>query len=664
MKSISRFFLIVIFSSFTVIVQGQSTDNPFLINYAPKTIQAPAFKEMQKPSRNPDVIITVIATDTLAKVSTYLYGANSNPYIGNIDQEPKLIGYLKQLSPHIIRLPGGSLSDQFFWDASPGNLPAGVPDSIWDDNTGQWSHDYIWYGRNSWSFPIDGYYNMLRETNTEGIITVNVGYARYGKTDHPIQQAAHYAADWVRYDNGRTKYWEIGNENYGSWEAGYRINTSTNKDGQPEYINGELYGKIAKVYIDSMKAAAKEIDSQIYIGTQIYDQQPPSYDNIAVNWNSGYFKSAGDAADFYIEHNYFTEFNQNSTPDQIFNSVNSQFSSADNYYPKQIEALGAKAKPIAMTEWNIFAWGSKQRTSFINGMHATMVLGELAKRPKYGEASRWDIANSYDDGADMGMFKVEDSSQPPIGVPKWNPRPVFFYMYYFQKFFGDHSILTSVSGNDQIVTYASTFHSGQLGVVVVNKSTSGHTVEIKPDFFTVGSRYFLYSLTGGTDNPPFSLVVNVNGAGSDYSTGGPIHELDTLKAWSAYTENGIILDSPARSVQFILIDSDKQGTAIQPDNPSPNKPVEFKLNQNYPNPFNPTTQITYTLKNTTHVTIKVYNVLGQYVAKLVDGKETAGVHQIQWDGRNASGNIVGSGVYIYRMQTNQFTKSRKMIFMK
>lgn len=65
-----------------------------------------------------------------------------------------------------------------------------------------------------------------------------------------VASAAHMAADWVRFDNGRTKYWEIGNENFGDWEAGYRINTANNHDGQPEFATGLLYGQHLKVFAD------------------------------------------------------------------------------------------------------------------------------------------------------------------------------------------------------------------------------------------------------------------------------------------------------------------------------------------------------------------------------------------------------------------------------
>jgi hypothetical protein len=104
---------------------------------------------------------------------------------------------------------------------------------------------------------------MLQQSNNQGLITINYGYARYGTGTNPVSAAAHLAADWVRYDNGRTKYWEIGNENFGNWEAGYRINVADNKDGQPEYITGDLYGQHFRVFADSMRKAATEIGKQI-----------------------------------------------------------------------------------------------------------------------------------------------------------------------------------------------------------------------------------------------------------------------------------------------------------------------------------------------------------------------------------------------------------------
>ena len=88
---------------------------------------------------------------------------------------------------------------------------------------------------------------------------------------------AHLAADWVRYDNGRTKLWEIGNENFGSWEWGYRIDPALNKDGQPEFVTGALYAQHFKVFADSMRKAAADVGSTIYIGAVVYDNPPPNH---------------------------------------------------------------------------------------------------------------------------------------------------------------------------------------------------------------------------------------------------------------------------------------------------------------------------------------------------------------------------------------------------
>jgi hypothetical protein len=99
-------------------------------------------------------------------------------------------------------------------------------------------------------------------------------------------------------------------------------------------------------------------------------------------------------------------------------------------------------------------------------------------------------------------------------------------------------------------------------------------------------------------------------------------------------------------------------------------PKEYTLAQNHPNPFNPTTTIRYELPYASHLTLTVYNVLGQQVATLVDEERPAGRFTVEWNGNTVSGNRVSSGVYFYKLEATPvagkqpFTSVKKMLMLK
>ena len=94
-------------------------------------------------------------------------------------------------------------------------------------------------------------------------------------------------------------------------------------------------------------------------------------------------------------------------------------------------------------------------------------------------------------------------------------------------------------------------------------------------------------------------------------------------------------------------------------------PTTYELNQNFPNPFNPATTIRYGLPQDERVTLKIYNLLGEEVVTLMnDELQPAGYHVAIWDGRNKLGEMVGSGVYIYRFRAGSFTAIKKMALVK
>ena len=93
-------------------------------------------------------------------------------------------------------------------------------------------------------------------------------------------------------------------------------------------------------------------------------------------------------------------------------------------------------------------------------------------------------------------------------------------------------------------------------------------------------------------------------------------------------------------------------------------PSGFKLYQNYPNPFNPTTRICFSLYKKANIKLSVYNVLGQHVKTLINGVLSSGNHSVEWNSEDESGNKVASGIYIYKLLSDDVSISKKMILLK
>jgi hypothetical protein len=111
--------------------------------------------------------------------------------------------------------------------------------------------------------------------------------------------------------------------------------------------------------------------------------------------------------------------------------------------------------------------------------------------------------------------------------------------------------------------------------------------------------------------------------------------------------------SPA---DFIIVEQ----TTTSVETSTNDLPESFSLDNNYPNPFNPSTQISFTLPSDGKATLRVFNILGQTVATLVDGYLTAGKHQITFE----PGNALSSGIYFYELKYKDRIAVNKMILMK
>ena len=87
--------------------------------------------------------------------------------------------------------------------------------------------------------------------------------------------------------------------------------------------------------------------------------------------------------------------------------------------------------------------------------------------------------------------------------------------------------------------------------------------------------------------------------------------------------------------------------------------INFALYQNYPNPFNPKTVISWQLTESNYVDLSIYNSLGQKICTLISEKQTAGSHQVEFDGA-----MLASGIYFYKLQSGKKAQIKKMLFIK
>jgi hypothetical protein len=108
-----------------------------------------------------------------------------------------------------------------------------------------------------------------------------------------------------------------------------------------------------------------------------------------------------------------------------------------------------------------------------------------------------------------------------------------------------------------------------------------------------------------------------------------------------------------------LIDDLVYGQATDVREDAAGIPKAFSLSQNYPNPFNPATAISFQLPVASGVRLAVFDMLGRQVSVLVDGKMETGVHEVKFDGSN-----LASGVYFYRLQAGDFTRTKRLLLLK
>ena len=562
-----------------------------------KNAEIPHYESVTKTTQTPNVNINVDFSNDVTKVSPYLFGHCVSQFYTNYYNTNHLLKDIQNLNPNVLRYPAGSGSNYFYWNRSEEDGPP-ADASVTKFKFGI-SNDPDFMSNES-------FYTLCAKTNSAGMNVVNYSYARFGTSENPVAVAAQLAADWVRYDNGRTKYWEIGNENYGTWEEGYEIDVTQNQDGQPAIQTGKLYGEHFIVFADSMRKAASEIGVEIKLGAVCY------HDNES-DWNHGVISEVGNTADFLIVHRYLGQKGKDANYIQLLN-VATEMKLPYQTLSNKVKELGFNPIPVALTEWNMNYEISGQKVSYLSGMFNALAMGTIIESG-YGLATRWNIVWKYNNGLTHGLFNGNKDSDDE-GLADFSPRPAFYYLYYFQKFFGDKMIACR-SDNDNIQAFASSYSDGNSSVILVNKSTTTHTVKINLSNFVHDEKYYWYVLTGETNDGSFSRKLFINGQNSE-AVSGPLNYQD-IKAYACNQGGGIIIELPPLSTVYSLIDGN--GIGINPSIYN----EEIKI---FPNPTIENVTIQLNLAVNSEVNLNIYDLTGRKIENIFSGSKTKGKHTI------------------------------------
>lgn len=394
------------------------------------------------------VNVTVHRNQKLGKIDPRLFGLNTAIWDGSFNT-PTTAGLLTEVNNRALRFPGGSISDVYHWQT---NMSEG--------QTFQWATSF------------DAFAAIATATHAQVYITANYG------TGTPQE-----AADWVRYSNVTKgfgfKYWEIGNENYGTWEA----------DNNTRPNDPVTYATRFKEYVRQMKA----VDRSIKIGAVIVggeDSQSNYTDETVTNPRTGQthhgwtpvllatLKQLGCIPDFVVYHRY--EQGPGGENDTfLLTSAKTWADDAAGLRQMLNDYLGKDAAGVEIncTENNsVYGNPGKQTTSLVNGLFFADSLGNIMKT-EFTSFFWWDLRNGQEFGNNnspflygwrkYGDYGIVNAATPAGPADRY---PTFYVCKLMRQFArGGEKVLAASSDFWGLGVYAVRGQDDTLRVLLINK---------------------------------------------------------------------------------------------------------------------------------------------------------------------------------------------------
>jgi len=400
--------------------------------------------------------VTIDADKVVTKVNRAdLMGINIAVYHSPKEYKKAINGPLKKLKMGLVRIPGGSVSDKYYWNGN-GVIRAdgSVDQSKFKpfEKQGYWQVDYSGYkpgfsvDAKDWSKVNPGFVQMdvkkMQEITREhpiahNLVTVNMG------TGTP-----ELAAEWVRWanktNNYEVKYWELGNELNGGWEAGH-----ITADGSE--MTAEKYAERFVKFVKAMKA----VDPTIKVGG-------PSCD---VNHHEDYFtpllRDAGEYVDFLTLH-YYSLRSSIAPEKELFQGL-AKLKPVMEHLDKLVEKYQPNRKDkigYCISEWNSKLPKDQDAYRLFNGLWFSAWVGEMVKEG-VDSATVWDIFSGKDNGHGLLVRCGDD----------YVPTGRYWAFYLWSHYMGDTLVNSSVKGAEGLHVYT-TKDKENLYVMIMNESRS------------------------------------------------------------------------------------------------------------------------------------------------------------------------------------------------
>jgi len=450
--------LLIVISSSLLLINCSSTRKIEAVNIAKNSIKIDQNK--------------IIASYNLPM----LLGTNAGVfYHESYLMNPKLINNLLALKPGILRIPGGTWSNEIYWNGNgvhkqkESYIEKEVYDSIVKagGNPMEIAFDMSKYDGKKWEIDYSGYspgfrthgndqklsdyhgftdvlflHKWIQSLGTETMVTVNMGTGQ-------VQTAV----EWLRWTKKRkdyalepfdVKYWEMGNELDGHWEQGHIL-----PDGSK--MTGAEYARRYKIFATAMK---KE-DPTIKVGGSVAS-------NMQLKYVEDIIKDTESPIDFISFHTYPTR--PEDTSDDFVKMAN--HAAEINVAVAKIKGWLEKYRPtekdrieICLTEWNIKVPEDITTVDLTNALWSSVMLGEIAKSG-IDVALQWDMFSTTETGG-HGLFNPKD--------PNMTPRSQYWASYLWANYMGNTMIKTTLNTPDYVRAYT-TIEDGIVSVMIINGS--------------------------------------------------------------------------------------------------------------------------------------------------------------------------------------------------